>query len=78
MGYRRAKSEKEHLARTYRHTKNHYFGVYEHNGRYRKTKRGDRGKFCRRQSNRAVRRSKVILLAPSDYKRLYDYWWELI
>lgn len=78
MGYRRSKSEREHLARTYRETKNRMTGVYEYNGRYRKSKHGNRAKFCRRQSNRAVRRSKIILLAPADYRRLYDYWWELL
>ena len=38
--------------------------------------RGKRSKFLKKCGNRRVRNSKE-LLKHSNYKRVYDYWWEL-
>lgn len=33
--------------------------------------------YCKHCTNRKVRHFKGELYHPSDYQKLYDYWWEL-
>lgn len=35
-------------------------------------------KHLKRRSNRAVRRNKALVGKGGDYKKVYDYWWELV
>ena len=54
-----------------------YPGVWEHNGYY-KMGRGSISKYLKRLSNKKVRRTPVeITLRRGDYRRVFDYWWEL-
>lgn len=81
MAYKQAQNRKKHLLKTYNETKNWYgAGVYfdETRGCYRRYSitDGGRGKRLRRISNRKVRKAKNIG-SFGNYRKVYDYWWEL-
>lgn len=36
------------------------------------------GKYCRKYSNRCVRRYRKEIGNGGNYRKLYDYWWEVL
>ena len=64
-----------------------YFPVDKH-GRYadndedvayykRLNRDSPRSKYLKHQSNKAVRKYKGDLIRPSDYRKIFEYWWTL-
>ena len=82
MSYRRKREDERRLKRLYDKTKHHYgAGVYFDKDknryiRYYASKRSGNTKYLKRQSNKRVRRSQSSM-RHGQYKRLFDYWWEL-
>ncbi len=81
MSYRRSLKDKEKLFKLVKGTGCSYLSPVWHNeekGRYIKldAPRKERKKFLKKLSNRIVRRSKDNL-KNSQYKKIYDLWWEL-
>ena len=81
MDYKSKQEEKRRLQKLYNETKT-FFGA----GAYFDDKKSriirfyiypEGKKFLKKRSRRAVRRSKEKLNGAS-YKRLYDYWYELL
>ena len=85
MGYRRSIQEKKKLLQTYSKTKHKMRGVWydDESDRYHKISYSKKGKnsyatFLRKHSNRTIRRNKLKEeLTGNNYKKFYDYWWEL-
>ena len=83
MGHQRKMEEHRRLRKVYIETRHSYgAGVYfyERKNRYVRYSVGSqrsRGKYLRNVANRKVRRSNN----PSNhggYRKVYDYWWELL
>lgn len=81
MSYHRSLRDKEKLIKLVKETGCSYLSPVWYNeekGRYIKldVPRKERKKFLKKLSNRIVRRSKDNL-KNSQYKKIYDLWWEL-
>lgn len=81
MGYRRSKERKHRLKKLAEETSHHYnAGAWynENKGVYERFAAGGRKyrKYLRKLSSKRVRRYKGDM-QNSDYKRTFDYWWEL-
>ena len=82
MGHKRSVERNKRLKKVYSETKTFCgSGVWfdERKGRYVKisaSRKSKRPKYLRNRSNRKIRHYKGAL-NNSDYKRLFDYWWEL-
>lgn len=81
---------KKHLESISKANKNWLFGAYlykgtyknpreEKNWYYRKISRGSRSAYLKKLSNRAVRRYKYTeIKSGNSYRKIFDYWYELI
>ena len=80
MSYERSCNRNRCLLKLYNKTKYKYIGVYydRDKNRYIKSKRPNLSKWHKKQSNRKLRRNKNLNYKNSQYKKLYDFWWELI
>lgn len=78
--YRRAKEQKakDKMQEASTHSHKGWYGYYYQNGHWAKMYRGKRSKWLKRQSNKAIRRDKDFVGSNGDYKKKYDYWWELL
>lgn len=83
MGYFRATEQKKRNIKVYYQTKNYYgAGVYYDDQkqryiRYYPNSKSGLTKLLKRVSNKKVRNAKEIH-NHCQYKRLYDYWWNLL
>ena len=83
MGYRRSQERNRRLKKLYGDTKNSYgAGAYYDTDKGRDIQYSPRrhtgyAKYLRKISNRKVRRNKDHY-NNGLYRRLYDYWWELL
>lgn len=80
MSYNGSKERNKRLKRLHDQTKNAYTsGAYfdEDKGRLVRYYRGKRSKFLKQLSSKKCRRIKLVALQHSQYKRIFDYWWEL-
>ena len=82
MSHRRSREDDKRLKKLYEETKNSYGA-----GAYYDEKKGIlrqysvHSKFIKNQSTRTIRRklkNSDIIYSKGQYKRLYDYWWELL
>ena len=81
MGYFGSKNRNKKLNKIYQSTKNSYgSGVWfdEDKNRLIRYYRGKRSKFLKRLGNRKFRRIKNSELQNCQYKKVFDYWWELL
>ena len=81
MGYKRSKEQRRRDARTYSKTKTSYGkGIYydKEKGIYRRYQLPERTRFVKRKCNRAVRRYKGALSTKGAYRRVSEYWWEIL
>lgn len=81
MGYLRSKERNRRLEKLYEETKNSYgAGVWydEKKGRYIRYSCGGRKhkRYLKKLSSKKARRYQGDM-QNSDYKRTFDYWWEL-
>lgn len=81
MGYRRSQERNRRLKKLYNETKNSYgAGAWydEEKGRYIKYSCGGRKykKYLKKISSKKARKYKGDM-RHCDYKRTFDYWWEL-
>ena len=82
MSYQRSVDEKRRLRKLYYTTK-HAFGsgayYCDRKGRivrYYASRANGAGQFLRKVSNKKVRQ-RMEALRGSQYRRVYDYWWNL-
>ena len=85
MSWHRSRDTKRKLKHLYDETKNHYAkGAWydEQKGRYIQywlsNGRSGRVKFVKRKCNRAVRRYKGDLLSKGAYRKVAEYWWDIL
>lgn len=79
-GYFRSKERYKRLKHLYEETKHSYgSGVWYDNEKKRfiRAYRGSRSKYLKQLGNRRVRRIKDEDLSNGQYKKVFDYWWEL-
>lgn len=81
MGYRRSKERNRRLQKLYDKTKNSYgAGVYfdEHKNRLVKYSIGGSNckRFLKRRASKKMRKYKNNM-QYNNYKKTFDYWWEL-
>lgn len=82
MSHRRKSGDLKRLKRTYSATKNGWgAGVYYDEDkkrliRYSPSKKSSRPRYLRNQANRKVRKT-LTALHHGQYRKIYDYWWEL-
>lgn len=78
MSYKRKRYDRRKLKKLYL-LNNYYAGVIynEDTGSYRRYYRSQVSKYLKNVSNRKVRRRKLENLQHGDYKKVFDYWWEL-
>ena len=80
MGYFGCKERNKRLKRIYNNTKHSYAsGVWfdDDKNRFIRYYRGKRSKYLKKLSNRKFRHMKNESLQNSQYKKVFDYWWEL-
>lgn len=83
MGYFRVAEQKKRDIKVYYQTKNYYgAGVYYDDQKQRYIRYSPNSKsglttLLKRVSNKKVRKAKEIH-NHCQYKRLYDYWWNLL
>lgn len=79
MSYKRSRDRNRRLSKLYNKTKYKYFGAYydEDKNRYIKCERTSLSKWHKKQSNRRLRRNKNLNYKNGQYKKIYDFWWEL-
>lgn len=75
--YRRMQEIRHKKKLANQHNRCSALGVSFVNGHYVNSGRGKRSAYIKRVSNKKVRRSQG-LFQNSEYRRLYDYWWEMI
>lgn len=82
MGYRRSQERNRRLEKLYEKTKHGYSaGAYYDRDKGRYVRYSCHNKFLRKLSRKRIRNAEKTD-APSRqkgrYKRLYDYWWNLL
>lgn len=77
MEYRRFQERKHRERMAKQHNRLGCFGVYYHNDHYVNSGRGKRSAYVKRKCNKQVRRTDG-LYRNGDYRKVSDYWWELI
>lgn len=82
MSYMRTAEDQRRLAELGKKVRRWWIGgayYSDEKGRYVRRYRGKANgaaKYCRRQSNRCVRR-QADLFQNGEYRKMYDYWWTL-
>lgn len=86
MGYKRAKERNKRLKKLYNETRYDMGsgGVYyspkkRRLVKYSYSRKSKAPKYYKTLSNRAIRKLKLEELgkSPAEYKRYFDYWWNL-
>lgn len=81
MGYHGSRERNRRLKRLYSQSKNTYAasGAYfdEDKDRIVRYYRGKHSKVLKQLSSKKCRRIRLMALQHSQYKRIFDYWWEL-
>lgn len=83
MAYARSREDRRRLRKLYNETRSSYAaGVWYNESKHRyerfyACRAPGYTKWLRRQSNKRLRRSSYIFKGK-QYKKLFDYWWELL
>lgn len=56
-----------------------YWSTYDENGKMytKRFYRGQKSKYFKRLSNKRVRKNKKLSGRGNNYRKLFDYWWEM-
>lgn len=80
MGWKQSRERERRLKKTFAKTSRSYFGVYYDEDKDRLVRlyrQNGRARYCRRLSNRAVRRFRGELPRNGAYRKVYDQLWML-
>lgn len=56
-----------------------YWSTFDENGKkyIKRFYRGQKSKYFKRLSNKRVRKNKKLSGRGNNYRKLFDYWWEM-
>lgn len=83
MSHKRKREDNRRLKKLYEDTKNSYgAGAYydDRKKRYVRVyvRRSHTKKDYKRYSNKRLRQNRSVVLRGNKYRRVFDYWWELL